>query len=207
MHQNVLCRAWITVTCTSLGVSLDQGFPAVTFWNVAHWPPLSSLLLQRTCSFGGFDLSNRSLHVVGGGSESNVSAQQLSESSPLQSFVPHDSDYAFRFKFHLPCSFSVPLCSAPFLVTEQRPGAHLQRGGQIADNVPDLARQESQVGQGDDEEAHVQEVQQLPLRAGLGHCLLFCILHREAAWYKSCNGRKLHNSPFVFTWLKTVTLR
>lgn len=29
---------------------------------------------QRTCSFGGFDLSNRSLHVVNAGSEANVSA-------------------------------------------------------------------------------------------------------------------------------------
>lgn len=32
---------------------------------------------QRTCSFGGFDLSNRSLHVVNTGSEANVSACKI----------------------------------------------------------------------------------------------------------------------------------
>lgn len=50
-------------------------------------PPPPLLLLQRTCSFGGFDLSNRSLHVVGAGSESNVSAEQLSENRPSRPFL------------------------------------------------------------------------------------------------------------------------
>lgn len=32
--------------------------------------------MQRTCSFGGFDLTNRSLHVVNSGTEANVSADR-----------------------------------------------------------------------------------------------------------------------------------
>lgn len=31
---------------------------------------------QRTCSFGGFDLTNRSLHVVSSGTEADVSADR-----------------------------------------------------------------------------------------------------------------------------------
>ncbi|XP_076001972.1 SAM and SH3 domain-containing protein 1a isoform X2 [Genypterus blacodes] len=37
---------------------------------------LSSISHGRTCSFGGFDLSNRSLHVVNAGSESNCKEQE-----------------------------------------------------------------------------------------------------------------------------------
>ncbi|XP_075869530.1 SAM and SH3 domain-containing protein 1a isoform X4 [Nelusetta ayraudi] len=37
---------------------------------------LGSISHGRTCSFGGFDLSNRSLHVVGAGSESNNKDQE-----------------------------------------------------------------------------------------------------------------------------------
>lgn len=51
-------------------------FCNVTFWMWLIWlcfgsPP------QRTCSFGGFDLSNRSLHVVNTGLEANVSACKI----------------------------------------------------------------------------------------------------------------------------------
>lgn len=102
--------------------------------------------------------------------------------------------------FPLPRSFSVPLRWLPVLATEQGPGAHIQGGGQIADNVPHLAWQESQVGQGDDEEAHVQEVQQLAVRAGLSltpqtlclkHCVWFSCLNRGgAASHASWSDRK-----------------
>lgn len=38
--------------------------------------PFAPLPTQRTCSFGGFDLTNRSLHVVNSCSEANVSADR-----------------------------------------------------------------------------------------------------------------------------------
>lgn len=40
-------------------------------------PPSPPLPPQRTCSFGGFDLTNRSLHVLNSGTEANVSADRL----------------------------------------------------------------------------------------------------------------------------------
>lgn len=49
------------------------------------------------------------------------------------------------------------------LVADARTRTHLQRGGQIPDHVSDLPGQEGQVGQGDHEEADVEEVQQLLL--------------------------------------------
>lgn len=54
------------------------------------------------------------------------------------------------------------LCPLP-LLTEQRPGGHIQRGGQVTHYISDLTGQEGQVGEGDDEETHVEEVQQLPV--------------------------------------------
>lgn len=77
----------------------------------------------------------------------------------------------YYYFFILPRSLFASLLRVPLPTTEQRPGAHIQRGGQVADDVSHLARQESQVGQGDDEEAHVQEVQQLLVRAGLSPAL------------------------------------
>lgn len=108
--------------------------------------------------------------MVGAGSESNVSPRRLCENRLQRPFLL-PNQITFFFPHHLPRSFSVPLLWVPLLTTEQRPGAHIQRGGQVADNVSHLARQESQVGQGDDEEAHVQEVQQLLVRAGLSPTL------------------------------------
>lgn len=53
------------------------------------------------------------------------------------------------------------LLSPFFKRTEQRTGGDIQRGGQISHRIEDLARQESQVCEGDDEETHVEEIQQL----------------------------------------------
>lgn len=75
MNQSAVCVAssmnhreltpqwvWIRSSCNAAG--------SLTHLTVSV-PP------QRTCSFGGFDLTNRSLHVVNMGSEANVSAGSL----------------------------------------------------------------------------------------------------------------------------------
>lgn len=116
-------------------------------------PPLISECVsppQRTCSFGGFDLTSRSLHVVNSGTEADVSADR---SRCLQRF-PRSRPGPFR---HADSHLFL------LLMTDQRTRAHLQRGGQIPDYVSHLPGEEGQVGQGDHEEAHVQEVQQLLL--------------------------------------------
>lgn len=51
---------------------------------------------QRTCSFGGFDLTNRSLHVVNSGTEANVSSDEshgLSRPGPSH----HTDSHLFLF--------------------------------------------------------------------------------------------------------------
>lgn len=96
------------------GVSLGQ----LEMWliTLSLCPPPPVLLLQRTCSFGGFDLSNRSLHVVGAGSESNVSASQFSERGPSRPFLLLNqitfSHFNFFFRAFFLCSFLLDSFSA-----------------------------------------------------------------------------------------------
>lgn len=109
------------------------------------------VFLQRTCSFGGFDLTNRSLHVVNSATEANVSAAEV-PTVPPGTLPSHRLTSVFS-----------SLSGLLLLLTDQRTRAHLQRGGQIPDYISHLPGEEGQVGQGDHEEAHVQEVQQLLL--------------------------------------------
>lgn len=85
-----------TDTHTYTPMSINQSAACVTtsmnhrdlthlcLWIVSTWPFGFDLFdcvwslfppPQRTCSFGGFDLSNRSLHVANAGSDGNVSAR------------------------------------------------------------------------------------------------------------------------------------
>lgn len=58
-------------------------------------------LPQRTCSFGGFDLSNRSLHVVNAGNEANVSGNKTEEHELNSPATLNRADFPFVFVISL----------------------------------------------------------------------------------------------------------
>lgn len=119
-----------------------------------------SLFTQRACSFGGFDLTNRSVHI--GASDSDSTVRNCHTCS-------HRLNHEKRFKRVCLFAFIVFVMFLFFFLLEldKQWRCWSQRCCKVSSDITYFPGQESQVCERNDEETHIQEIPLLSVWTGV----------------------------------------